>query len=797
MAEQHDIVAIIPAKSVSKRLPGKNIMLFRGLPLFVWSVLYAHEEGVQPVVVTDSELVGHIAHGFGAIVYPQTEEQFDNYDSIPPIIEDMGVKKMVLLQATSPLRQKGALKEALSLVPELCPSCYTANKIKLHGHWNGKFVNNMIATGGKSYFNAADGNIFCCTSEYFLAHNNYFIGDESFIIPNEAPYTTDINTQEEFDAAESLAIMQPELLVHPIKSIAVVQNQRILKRNYTDFIDSCDLVVRNGTMDNLDTGRAGTRTDIHFAVDWGMSYIPWMHPDDRHLKEANEASIVFQYARDDEERQVYPYGFGYVDRYRGPFYDEEKLDRFTTKARAVYHMHYTFPDATIYNLGTHRIIEHLDRTKRTGRPSYTVHDKSHEERMMDEMVEKGSMVDILEEDLTEEKSKYSTIPTDGKPLPVLIMVKGRDWEAPFYLYPDKERVCTKCAAVMPWAKIEKWEPKDELIVRSGYDNRRHIFKYNPDRDVYATYDSYPDIEYTHVFALGEDCTSSFISKKYFYKNNGYGPFDFDYMLNIREIAELIYARGAHTADAKDIARTQASDGTYILCNKRTHQCFPHIGNRTSENAPVTQEDVRVVQDVLKRRWERLLEALDTKDNKVLFIYVDFGSQYRQVHSTLDMFYHGANPARPETDIIVMEEEMRKRFKADIAVLYIKPGKDAELPAITYRDTHTMVCEHSQVVITKPDTRAENIYNELASYFRAAFRYVGDNNAHILKSVRHKDWTDDLVVYAHERMGHRGLGVKGDEFTVLEYEPNRLLKVYWDNWLTKETFEKKGDDWVLI
>lgn len=486
MPDTHEIVAIIPAKSVSKRLPGKNLVLFRGLPLFVWSVLYARAEGVQPVVLTDSELTAHIAKGFGALVYPQKPEQFDNYDAIPPVLEELQVQKIALLQATSPLRKRGVLDKMLNMVPSTCPSCFTSKRVKLQGKQGGKWLHAIQDVGESTGFDASDGNIIVCTSDYFREHNNYFLGDESVPVPNVMPYTLDIDTWDDFYAVELLAVAKPELLVHPIDKIAVVQNQRILKRDYSAFIDSCDLVVRMGTMDNLDSGRTGKRCDIHFSICWNHSYIPLDHPDDRHVDEANAAAISFQHKRDDWKRLQYKYSFGYTECYRGWGKHDTVARNFTTSALSIWHMHYTFPEATIYNLGTHDPHVHDDWEKVKMHGLYK-HLAGDEKEILDAWAKQGIVVDILEEGKTEEEGEYSTLPKDDKPLPELILLRSFSWQAPYYIYTDKERIVTKAEAGyrMRYATIEEYEPHDHLIVLEyGNPEVRLSFFYNKELDSY-------------------------------------------------------------------------------------------------------------------------------------------------------------------------------------------------------------------------------------------------------------------------------------------------------------------------
>lgn len=63
-------IAVIPARGGSKRIPRKNIKLFRGRPMLAWSVAKALESGLfdQVVVSTDDDEIADVALSAGAAV---------------------------------------------------------------------------------------------------------------------------------------------------------------------------------------------------------------------------------------------------------------------------------------------------------------------------------------------------------------------------------------------------------------------------------------------------------------------------------------------------------------------------------------------------------------------------------------------------------------------------------------------------------------------------------------------------------------------------------------------------------
>jgi CMP-N-acetylneuraminic acid synthetase len=61
------IIAIIPARRGSKRLPNKNIKLLGGIPLIAHSINFAKENHITKIVVsTDDDLIKQIAMQYGA-----------------------------------------------------------------------------------------------------------------------------------------------------------------------------------------------------------------------------------------------------------------------------------------------------------------------------------------------------------------------------------------------------------------------------------------------------------------------------------------------------------------------------------------------------------------------------------------------------------------------------------------------------------------------------------------------------------------------------------------------------------
>lgn len=118
-------LCIIPARSGSKRLPNKNIKPLCGKPLLAWSIEAARESKYidEIVVSTDSKEYAEIAKCFGASVpflRPKelsldTTTTFEVLEHCIRFYENLGkwFDYVVLLEPTSPLREKGDIDRAI------------------------------------------------------------------------------------------------------------------------------------------------------------------------------------------------------------------------------------------------------------------------------------------------------------------------------------------------------------------------------------------------------------------------------------------------------------------------------------------------------------------------------------------------------------------------------------------------------------------------------------------------------------------------------------------------------------
>ena len=269
------VIAIIPAKANSSRLENKNLLQIGGHPLFMHSVYYALGERIKPIVSTDSQSVIDICERNNINYVKELVDDSNIINCIKGVINNYhDVEYVILLQPTSPMRKEGLLNHILDKMIESKSNCgFTVQDIKLIGVLNNEFV---FATRDQDpdtkFFKFFDGNILVTKVDH-IKKNNTLFDKHPLTFGNEHPYNLQVDTQSQFNTCKLLIENNPGLssvgLVKPRKKCVIVSNKTNLKRNYSKFIDSCDVVIRVNRMDNLRTGLTGTKTtDVVVAAYW-------------------------------------------------------------------------------------------------------------------------------------------------------------------------------------------------------------------------------------------------------------------------------------------------------------------------------------------------------------------------------------------------------------------------------------------------------------------------------------------------------------------------------------------------
>lgn len=121
-------LAIIPARSGSKRIPKKNIKSFRGKPIIAWSIEAAKITGIFDTIMvsTDSKEISDLAIHYGAeIPFPRSKECSDDFATITDVLTEvisryeasgLSFDAACCIYATAPFVTDQHLMEGLALL---------------------------------------------------------------------------------------------------------------------------------------------------------------------------------------------------------------------------------------------------------------------------------------------------------------------------------------------------------------------------------------------------------------------------------------------------------------------------------------------------------------------------------------------------------------------------------------------------------------------------------------------------------------------------------------------------------
>ena len=215
MVKTYNYLVIIPARSGSQRLPGKNMRNLGDKPLLQHSIDYALDNDLNDIIVTSNDrtvldyalknkvqivrrpnkLAGNTEPVITALQHALSQLQ-KKYDAI------------VLLQPTNPLRPKNLIKQAISIFENKnCDSLMTVtrNEHKLGTISNNKFIPFNYTMGQRSqdleplYYE--NGLLYIFKTE--LLSQDKILGEKNYPLIVDHPFAEiDIDTEADFVKAK-------------------------------------------------------------------------------------------------------------------------------------------------------------------------------------------------------------------------------------------------------------------------------------------------------------------------------------------------------------------------------------------------------------------------------------------------------------------------------------------------------------------------------------------------------------------------------------------------------------------
>lgn len=218
-------IAVIPARSGSKRLPGKNIKDLCGKPMLAWSIEAAKKSKMfeKIIVSTDSARYEFIAREYGAKSLLRSMEYAtdtaSSWDVVKEVLDSVGRwwhsdDTVCLLQPTSPLRTAEDIIIGYKILRENNAYCVVGvcetdppmwcNTLPESGRME-NFINKLHDVPRENlpkYFKI-NGALYIVGIDY-LEHMGSIYGAKTFayVMPRER--SVDVDTEFDFKVAEAL-----------------------------------------------------------------------------------------------------------------------------------------------------------------------------------------------------------------------------------------------------------------------------------------------------------------------------------------------------------------------------------------------------------------------------------------------------------------------------------------------------------------------------------------------------------------------------------------------------------------
>ena len=223
------ILALIPARGGSKRLPRKNILPLCGKPLIVWSIDVAKDipEICDILVSTDDPEIAKIAKEAGALVpwLRPNELAADTASSVDTALHALNwyekekntVDGILLLQPTSPFRSKELISTGIKLFKESEQhTVVSVSSSHTHPMWTFKIENHHLTPFIEdSNTNTRSQDLpeaYSLNGSFYLTSPEELRTQYSFIGKNPIPLLTekdheslDIDTAWDFEIAVFMA----------------------------------------------------------------------------------------------------------------------------------------------------------------------------------------------------------------------------------------------------------------------------------------------------------------------------------------------------------------------------------------------------------------------------------------------------------------------------------------------------------------------------------------------------------------------------------------------------------------
>ncbi|PIE69222.1 MAG: acylneuraminate cytidylyltransferase [Deltaproteobacteria bacterium] len=221
MYENSNILAVIPARGGSKRIPGKNVKILGDKPLISWTIEAAQQSSFidKLILSTDDASIAEIAMEYGCEVPFMRPRNLATDDARSEevafhALEALGDEYydyMILLQPTSPFRSSEDIDRAVEVcLSEGYSSLVSTRSVRENPSW-------MYTSDGRKLLSLAEhlehivhrpwqilnGAIYLFNVLWFMKSKT-FIDDQTYLYPMPWERSVDVDTAEDWAWAEFL-----------------------------------------------------------------------------------------------------------------------------------------------------------------------------------------------------------------------------------------------------------------------------------------------------------------------------------------------------------------------------------------------------------------------------------------------------------------------------------------------------------------------------------------------------------------------------------------------------------------
>lgn len=217
------IVALIPARGGSKRLPRKNVLPLRGKPLIAWSIAAAQACPLidEVIVSTDDEEIAEIASLAGAVTLDRPASLSLEQPSSLPVFQDAiqrirpETDVLVVLQPTSPFRRNEDLETGIMQLIDLdADAVISVTQARVGPEWlleiedgflKMPFSNALTRPQDLGPRFQINGALYVLRPDTVMAAERHALGPRTLPLVLEKPWDLEIDDLTDFKIADAIA----------------------------------------------------------------------------------------------------------------------------------------------------------------------------------------------------------------------------------------------------------------------------------------------------------------------------------------------------------------------------------------------------------------------------------------------------------------------------------------------------------------------------------------------------------------------------------------------------------------